>query len=345
MKRVLMLTLILSAIVASCENEPYEGNIEKIDTQSQLYKSLQQIAYSTPEVTAEPVCLTFIYPFNAYLYNEAEEITGNQIIDNNVEFIQFLDHMENESAIGLSYPIAGTAEDGNSISIQNNEELQNVIEACIEQQLVGYCKEILENDCVWNLTEEEEQNLYNEAKLKFYKDGNAVFYYKEGAYRTSWVPLFIENQLYLNIHLEDDNDISEALNFNWKASIISDTSIKIWNETNTYTINELCDIINQCDYVEFKECETTINSGVAEFIFDNYEDCIKSLSEITTISNFELNFYETIQDANEDTNRLEKSVSYLNQSNPQIIFVRTRNTIDNTFNINRIVLEAETCEP
>lgn len=121
--------------------------------------------------------------------------------------------------------------------------------------------------------------------------------------------------------------------------------MKIWNETDSYTIDELCNISNNCDYVEFKECETTNDSGVAEFIFVNYEDCIKSLSEITTISNFELNFYETIQDAKEDSNRLEKSVPYSNQSNPQIIFVRTQNTVDNTFSVNRIVIDTETCEP
>ncbi|WP_299441532.1 hypothetical protein [uncultured Aquimarina sp.] len=340
MKKIRKIILVLCILFASCENESFELSVEKIDVNSELYSDLKAISEASPE-NSEVVCLTFIYPFNVYLYNNNNEITESILIGNNREFVSLLGGMEDESAIGLSYPISGTTDDG-TLNINNNLELKEAIEACIENQIISYCNSLLESDCIWNIESISPENQYNDSKFDFYSDGTGIFYHDGNAYRTSWIPFYIEEQLHLNIHLEENSDIGENWNFDWEATIIDENTIQIDNQEHSFIIQKNCTIENNCDYVEFRECISE-NGSETQFVFDNYIDCIISFRETTEIPDLQLSFYETIDNVEQQINPLPTS-GYNTSMNPQIIFVLINNTVTGTSEITRIVLLKESCD-
>lgn len=339
MKIILPLALCIS-ILYSCAVERINLDIEKIETSSELYLMLE--AYlQLPEAEEEDiVCLKFVYPFNIYFYNENDNITGQEIILDNEHFISFLDNSRNENSVGLSYPISTTITSGSEIYINNNEELKAAIEACIEKQIIGNCEALLK-ECFWKINTNTEDEAYQDSLFDFYNDGTGVFYNSGNAYRTSWIPLYIESELFINIHLEDDTEATQHWNFNWNAEIISDNEINIYNENNSYSINKVCDQSNECDYVEFIECET--EESETNFIFDDYSECILSFKEESEIENLSISYFESVEDAEENINELE-TTEYTNIENPQIIFIRIKNTVTEEINLQRIVIAVDSCE-
>ncbi|MCK8522196.1 hypothetical protein M0D21_11485 [Aquimarina sp. D1M17] len=340
------LTIIIALLIISCNNEPYDLLlIGKIDAQSELFNSLKNISEEKEE-DKEIVCLTFVYPFNIYLYDEESEIVDSRIIGNNLEFIAALEDTDQEGAIGLSYPITSTLENGESVAIENNEELAAAIKACIESEIIANCNNILEEEnCVWEVTSLTENAKYEDVIFDFYNDGTGILYTPGNAYRTSWISLFIDEELHVNIKLEGDSDIAEDWNFNWKATIIDDNTIEILNEDQKYRIQRKCNVENSCNYVEFRSCELSNQMEIGEFLLDEYQDCIISLQDnITNPEQLLLSFFETIADAEQDTNPIISSTTYNNITNPQLIFVNIKDTTTDESKIIRIVLFVEACE-
>ncbi len=336
-------TVIIMLVIASCSNEPYEFfDIGKIDANSELFRDLR--SFSEIKSEEEPVCLTFIYPFNVYLYNDQSEIIDSKIIRNNIEFITALDATEEDGAIGLSYPITSIQEDGTSISINTNEELKIAIETCIKSEIIQYCNGLLEEvNCIWKVTSDTDDTRYDNSIMDFYEDGTGIFYDQGNAYRTSWISLFIGEELHINIHLEGNSEVANDWNLDWRVTSISDTVIEIMNNDKQYRITKTCGIPNSCDYVEFRECEQENTSEKAEFIFNNYTDCILSLQEnVADSESVSVSFFENLESAEQETNSLDPS-SYINNANPQLVFVKIKNINTDEFNIIRIVLFVEAC--
>ncbi len=339
-----LLYILTSILITSCSNEPFDQlTIEKIEANSELFNSLKNISENQTD-GKEQVCITFVYPFNVYLYDNDSIVVDSRIIGNNREFIEVLEATNQEGAIGLSYPISSILENGDTITIQNNTELKEVIKACIESEIINYCNGLLEEqNCVWKITSLTENKNYNKSLLDFYQDGTGVFYDKGTAHRTSWISLFIEEKLHVNIHLEGTSETAQDWNFNWKAIIIDENTIEISNENDKYLIQKECNVENSCDYVEFRECQTEASEEISEFIFENYKDCIISLQEnVTNPLDVSLTFFETYQNALQEINILNSS-SYQNTSNPQVIFVNIKNTNTDESNLIRIVLYVDPC--
>ncbi len=342
---LVLLIIVALASIISCTNEPFDlfpDNIQKIDTESALFNSLKSISQNEND-DVEPICVTFIYPFNIYLFNDNSEIEDSQIVNNNLEFVELLGNVENNTGgIGLSYPITTILADGSTFSIQDNAELKETIEKCIESEIINYCNRVLEEkNCVWKITSLTENSRYDSSLLDFYEDGTGIFYDNGNAYRTSWISLILEEELHVNIHLEGDSEVSEDWNFDWKAVIIDEDTIELSNGDKKYRVKKECDVDNSCDYVEFRECELPDSEHTATFVFDNYKDCILSFRENTT-SVLSLSFYKTQEQAEQEINRLDSS-SYLNTTNPQLIFVTIKNEDTSESKIIRIVLFAEAC--
>lgn len=340
MKKTHWLLVLLSVFIISCDNEPYDDIfIERIDTSSELFNDLKSLSETKTE---DIVCLTFIYPFNVYLYNEEGNISGSVIINNNIEFTELLGQTQSDSFIGLSYPIEGYIDNQNSIVINDNLELKAAIEGCIEDQIINYYNNLLEqSNCVWRIESLNENNVYNESVFDFYNDGTGVFYHNGDAFRTSWISFFIEEQLHLNIHLEGDTVTSQDWNFDWEVSTIGGNNISIQNEDLTFNIIKECDVENDCDYVEFRECTSDDNEPTS-FVFNDYIECLKSFREGIDIPDIEFNFYETIEEAELQVNPLSTS-GYHNIFNPQVIFVRASSLIIDISEIKRIILFEENC--
>lgn len=345
-KKLIAITVLIFSI-ASCYNEPFEDiPAEKIEVGSELYRSMEQLANKEKKSTdEEPVCITFVYPFNVYLYNENEEIVDQRIVLNNVYFIGLLESMSQNAYIGLSYPINTVTDEGELFSINDNEELKNAIKACIEEEIIGQVSSILEEpNCIWEITSMTQDTSYNDAIIEFYNDGTGVLYDKGNAYRMSWISLFIEEELHINIKVEGNSEVGEHWNFDWRAYFTTNNNVlEIYNGNKSYKIKSACDVENSCDYVEFRECTSEVPEK-AEFIFENYKECILSLQEdLETPEQIELSFYETKQDLEDNVNPLS-TTSYINNSDPQIIFVKLEDIDDDLSSGIRIVLKTESCQ-
>ncbi|WP_378182898.1 hypothetical protein [Aquimarina sp. SS2-1] len=340
MKNIQKVILALCFLFLSCENEPFESLVEKIDVNSELYDNLKAISEATTE-NSETVCLTFIYPFNIYIYDNNDKITERRFVNHNDEFIALLEQMEQGSSIGMSYPISGMTDDGNTIRINNNSELKEAIEACIEEQIIALCNDTLEEDCVWKITSLSQNTAYDTSLLSFYDDGTGVFYHSGDSFRTTWITLYIDSQLYVNINLEEDTTVSEDWNFNWEATFVDENTILINSMEQIFEIKKICNIENNCDYLEFRECEVD-STQTANFIFEDYITCITSFRHTDTNEDYILSFYETESDAEDRINALSPS-GYENITNPQIIFVNIASS-EEVMDTIRIVLYASICE-
>lgn len=304
-------------ILSGCDNEPYEGPLtEFIPVDSELYKNIEQIANSQEDAEKLP-CVVFIYPFNIYLYDENEEIAGGRIVEDNISFLQILENREEGTYVGLSYPIQSKSLTGEELVINNNEELEKALKRCIEKQIIRKCEELLEDDCIWTITSLYESERYNTSVIDFYESGDGVFYDQGTSYRMSWVPLFIENNLYINMKLEGDSQVATYWNRNWQAFIEGDTII-LFEAEERHRIEKKCKRINECDYVEFEECDM-------EFPLETYYTCIVSLQEdVSDPDEVLVFFYETITDQESGVNELPIE-SYRAKDDPQILFVTLEN--------------------
>ncbi len=342
-----LLNITMVALMISCSDEPFDlfpDDIEKIDTHSELFNSLKSVSENEND-DEEPVCITFVYPFNVYLFNEDAEIVDSKLVNNNLEFVTLLGDTEgSDGAIGLSYPITSMLEDGSVFSIQDNAELKTTIEACIESQIIRHLNGVLgEENCNWKITSLTDNQRYNNSFLNLYGDGTGIFYDDGNAYRASWISLFIESKPHINIHLEGDSETAEDWNFDWKAIAIDNATVEISNGKEKYIIKKECDIENLCDYVEFRECELKDSEYMAEFVLDDYVDCILSFRQDTDPSAVSVSFFETYEQAEQETNILDSS-AYLNITNPQLVFVKIKNTDTNESQIIKIVLFVEACD-
>lgn len=329
--------VLLIVMMTSCVNESFEETTNLIDTDSQLFATLTEFTDKRSK-NKETICLEFIYPFSIYSYDENQEASGNIIVNDNLEFIQLLSDMANETAIGLSYPIEAETVDGTTLEINNNAQLKAAIEACIETEILTYCDDTLgEFQCIWTIQSDDE---YNESLFRFYPDGNGVFYHAGNAHRASWVSVYIEARLGVNIKLEGVSDEATDWNHHWDADIINDSEINISIEGKDYTISKTCNTTNDCQYVEFKEC--VIKDSITTFSLQNYDNCILSLQNLDA-TDYEISYYKTLENANNAVNNLSLT-NYQPLKSPDFVYTRIQKKQDTTdIKTTRIVLLKATC--
>lgn len=131
---------------------------------------------------------------------------------------------------------------------------------------------------------------------------------------------------FYHLSQQDAIDCINAINtptaFNNTTARIQDVFIRIQDNTTgcssiarirLYT-NRLLDATN---IKGFGTCDDPSNDGFAHFLLDQLELIIVNGLEMVTVE-----FYETLIDQQADTNRLDKTIPYLNTSNPQTMWIR-----------------------
>ncbi len=322
MKKIINLVLlVLFTGITSCENEPVETSTisenDVINVDSDLFRSLVAITDDEPEnVTA---CIDFIYNFTIIEYNSNLEIVNFKVMHSDQEFILFLIGIEEGNSISLSYPITSTLANGDELIINNNDELQYNLKSCLEEETIGYCNAVLE-DCVWKVAFlEGENNDYEDAYFEISPMGNIWFHYNEEVILGTWISLFIEDELHLNINLLDESEIGEDWNSDWKVTYLTADEMELFNGESYFKIVKEC--FSPCKQLVFEECEIEADSGIATFNLESYIDCFLPYTLVVDPNEYTFTFYETYQNALDENNPIN-STSYNNTQNPQEIFVR-----------------------
>lgn len=322
MKKIIYLALIaLILLFNSCENEPVDiftvSEEDVINVDSNLFRTLVTIADEEPKnVTA---CIEFVYNFTVIVYNSNLEIIDFEIMHSDSEFILFLMAIAEENSISISYPIKSTLENGEELIINNNAELQENLKKCLEEETVNYCNGLLE-ECIWKVIENEGTSLdFIDSYYDSSNIGTTWFHFEEEIILGTWVSLYIENELHLNINLNDTTEVAENWNLDWKATIYDENHMFLENDSSSFLLEKEC--FSPCKQIVFEECEFEEGSEIAIFQLESYINCFLPYTTLEDVSNYTITFHQTIDDALEGLNPLN-SESYTNTENPQEIYVR-----------------------
>ncbi|QXP61161.1 hypothetical protein [Olleya sp. HaHaR_3_96] len=345
--KFLSVFLILISLF-SCQNEPIGGlNINAEDTiavHSELYNNLARIA-DDPEEELPVTCVDFNYPITMYTFDEELQLLATTLIRNDALFLTYLNNLEDNFSISISYPITTQLDDGTIFTINNNEELQDNVDACIREVEASEAESALEliSNCVWKIGYTRgTENIYLGAVFNE-DDGSITFTNGDDLFFGSWTVLFIEGDMNINISLNNGGVAGSYFNFDWKVNFIDQNSLQLTNGEKTFVIHQYCDNdFALCHNFAFEECELEDTPGVAEFTFDNYAFCITNILQIDS-SNTNLVYFETEEDAENNTNAIASDQVYLNTSQFQNVYIRVESLTDDTFYIITILIRAQSC--
>ncbi len=338
--------LVLLIFFQSCYNEPIGSSISAENTikvNSELYNDIDRIIENeNTSNEGELVCIDFIYTLTLYVFDEDLNLLNSSFIQSDQQFSDFLGSLEATNSISISYPITTTLNNGSTYSISNNQELKEVIDQCKKDDDIADCENLIRN-CVWIVGNNENgDNTYLDSIFKE-ENGSTLLTIDSDLYFGSWSVFFIDDELHININITDNDEIKEYFNYDWKVDYIDENSLKLTNENRILILDQYCDTDNaECNNFNFSECELVDNPNVAEFILDDYNDCLYTLLQVES-ANTNIIYFETLNDANNNENPITSNQVYLNTSSNQIIQVRIENIEEETYFIIEIVLEAETC--
>lgn len=362
MKFNFLLCIVFSVfIMTSCSNEDIDDNlfltaVDLIAQDTELFNLLENVTEEDSEYT----CIHFVYSFDIAIYDENNEEIALEQVSSDAEFYFLLDSLEDGHSIGMSFPITSELEDGTTFEVNTLEELQDAIADCREEwqeEVISECNGYVQ-ECVWEVAIPEDlvYSTYIDAVFAAGEDGGIDFFYRGVAYNGTWIVYFIEDELHLNINLDNQDQVGEDWNFDWKIDSYNSILIELSNDNeDRFILNRECEAGNYCTTLTFEECELDDNSAFAEFDLASYADCIiiiaapqPEIDEVTGVLpppiDWEVAYYETVTDAQLAVNPIITGTPYLNTTNGQEVYVRIVNPDTQEFLIAVITLEAIFCE-
>ena len=315
------LLLVVTFFIFSCDDEPIDNSQitaeDPIEVGSPLYNNIEGVSDNIEQ--DQPVCIDFNYAFTVFIFDETLSFSGLQTVGNDQEFSDFLGSLPEGYSISISYPISYDNEDGETVEIFNNDDLKEVIDPCIEFELIeignGNCAP---DDCVWRVLPNESSNSnYDNAVFDINDSGFVSFYRGDELYFGSWISFLVSYEYHININLINSGSVGDDLNRDWKVTFIESNLMLLENEGDFFALQKECVLENECEQYMFEECVANEGDAFAEFDLGSYIDCFTFNIDI---SNSTITFHETIADMENGINAI--SSPYTNIENPQQIYVR-----------------------
>lgn len=354
----------------SCNNEDVDDLLKAdvtdlIAEDSELFGLLERATTPIEESDLKPItCIRFIYSFTVVIYDENTQFETSQIVSNDAEFSALLGSVPEGKYVSVSFPITSQLEDGSTFQVNNQEELKEAIDACVQEEqdeIAGQCEGLLQT-CVWEVQLAEGNtafDTYENAVFDVDADGTVDFYHRGARYDGTWTVYFIEDELHININLDDDYPTdpynTEAdWNFDWKTVIVDAETMNIQIDGGkNYVLKQRCDAADYCTTFSFVECEGLDTPDFAEFILENYIECIDIMGSPEPIEDsapgmdddidYIFTFHLSEADADTNVNALDATMPYTNITNPEEIFVRIEHPDTQEYLIVVISLVVITC--
>lgn len=273
--------LILTALFISCQVEPLDEsllnnitnnstNSEKIEKNSELYTLLENVTNDEGNPTEKIVCLDFIYPFKVLVYDTTSTQIGNVILTSDQQFSLFLENLPLDQKISISYPINTTLEDGEIFSVNNNSELKLAIESCSKEDIINHCNNIFGGEqsiCIWKIPYTiENDNKYSSGYFSTNSDGSLEYTYNGTSYTGTWIFLYVDNKLHLNINLEGSSQVTQDWNIDREIELINEDII-IKNELKDIILRKSCQSI-----IEYQIGDTGPAGGIVFYDKGSYSE-------------------------------------------------------------------------
>ena len=252
MKILKQIILLFILTFFSCQVEPIDSSLvtstEKIERDAELFNLLEKITADGDNPLEHIVCIDFIYPFKVLIYDTNLQNIGNQSLISDIQFSAFLGSLPANQSMSISYPIRTTLADGTVFSVNNNSELKLAIDSCSKKDIVNYCNGLFggcncpETICIWKIQYTiDENNKYASGFFESNNDGTLHFTYNNENYTGTWVFLFVDNKLHININLEGTSQVAQDWNIDREIEMMND-DIKIKNTPKNIILSKSCQL-------------------------------------------------------------------------------------------------------
>ncbi|MCF6130947.1 hypothetical protein [Flavobacterium wongokense] len=243
--RIASLLFIGMLFITSCneEIEPAQINHAVIERNSELFDLIESMLEYGDRPIEDKVCIDFVYPFKLFIYDADSMPTGSVILHGDDEFTQFLGSLSPTQTISISYPIQTTLPDGSIFSVINDEQLKVALESCSREDIISYCNGAFRNTitCVWEMSYDENlDNEFAESIFKANSDGSISLHHHNTDYVGTWVFLYVDNILHLNIHLSGNNYVTQRWNYDYVVDSFDSSMLKISSPGGTRTFVKQC---------------------------------------------------------------------------------------------------------
>jgi hypothetical protein len=272
----LILILIVTSIgLQSCfmdnddlSNLAYEINPKDlIKKDSDLFNLIVMVTNTEGNPLNNIVCIRFSYSFLIFTYDENLEIIGETVISNDSQFNTLLANLPQNHSISLSYPIETTLVDGTPFSITTNEELKEAINACAQDEIIGYCSGLfLSQQCAWKVPFiDGADNTYASGVFSVNNNTSVTFDFQNNEYTGTWIFFFIEGVLNFNINLAGNSQVAQDWNINFNVDYV-DNTLLLTSDTKNYYIKLACEFTD-----EFELGQKTPLGGIVGYDKGAYE--------------------------------------------------------------------------
>lgn len=250
------ITLILSIFFATigCENEPIGEGIsldptaETIKPGSELFGLLQTMINQGDHPIENTICIDIVYPCKVFVYDGDSGIVNEVVLTSDIQFSTLLGQLPLTHSISLSYPLQTTLPDGTVFSVNNNSELKVALDSCSREDIISHCDGLFgspQGTCVWEVPYIPNGN--NEfAGAVFTADatGTITLYHHNTTYDGTWIFLYLNNELHLNISLAGIDATVQAWNYNFKVITFTGDLFEIQTPTITRKLIRDCSDLN-----------------------------------------------------------------------------------------------------
>lgn len=170
-------------------------------------------------------CISFEYPITLSLFNTAFQFLDTVVVNNDQELFNFLDDDfdDDDLIVAINYPINVILFDGTVISVNNNLELNNIIEAnsddCDDDSNTNISIEELEAlllECFWKvddleIDDEDLDDLYEDFLIDFREGGIVVVTSPQSlVYNGTWSVIETTTSIKLNLQVDGLADLNNA---------------------------------------------------------------------------------------------------------------------------------------
>lgn len=250
-------------------------------------------------------CIDFQYPITFSVFDQNNELIDTVTINSDVELYLFIDGLDDDDIVNLNFPITLILFDGNTITVNDLDELEDVVEeaidACDEDDDNDYddddCEECtLESfeevltDCLFwtvdklELDDEDLDEVYTGYHFVFNEDGTVFVESDTETFNGTWEAEGDGNDITLTLNIPDLSDVNNI----WDLYEIEDEDGELQidlrdgedrlrfecGENDDTTDSELTTILLDGEWVValYEEEGVNMTAQYSDFVFDFQEN-------------------------------------------------------------------------
>lgn len=242
-----LLGIFFILLTISCndlDDNLFINTIDVIKKDSELFNLLETVVNQGDDPVENTVCLDFIYPFKLFVYDANLNQIDEVILGSDIQFSEFLAQLPNDHSISISYPLETILPDGTTFSVNNNTELKIAIDSCSKEDIIGYCTGLFgdqQGTCVWEVPYiDGDDNTFAGAVFSASATGTISLYHHNETFTGTWVFLFINDKLHLNINLGGNSITVQNWNYNFKVTSFTGDTYQLETPSFSRTLTKDC---------------------------------------------------------------------------------------------------------